>query len=107
VIAVRPLGAGLHPYALITYYEPAPRAMTVAQINAQGAYPDYTGDQEHGVWPWDLETGADGITRVKLTFSRRGLYYVQVYLDTKPAPRSGGADTRGKIQASGLVVRVE
>ena len=40
-----------------------------------------------------------------MRFSRAGLYYVQVYLDTaKPSGRS--ADTRGKIQASGLVVRV-
>ena len=106
-VAVRPLREGLWPYAVITFYEAYPRAMSVAQVNAQGAYPDYTGTQEHELWPWDLKTGADGITRIPLSFSRRGLYYVHIYLDTKPPATGGSAGTQGKIQASGLVVRVE
>jgi uncharacterized protein YkwD len=105
-VAVRPLKEGLFTYAVITYYEPFPKAMTVAQVNAQGAYPDYTSVQEHTIWPWDLKTDGEGATRIPLTFSRAGLYYVQIYLDTKK-PSGGGADTRGKIQGSGLVVRVE
>jgi uncharacterized protein YkwD len=105
-LAVRPLRPGLYTYAVVTYYEPVPKAMTVAEVNAQGSYPDYTNVQEHSVWPWDLATDESGLTRIPLTFSRKGLYYVQVYLDTKRFT-SGGADTRGKIQASGLVVRVE
>jgi uncharacterized protein YkwD len=106
VLSFRPLRTGHYPYAAITYYESLPRPMSVGQVNAQGSYPDYTGVQEHTIWPWELETDDAGITRVPFTFSRRGLYYVHIYLDTKPHT-GGSADTRGKIQASGVVVRVD
>lgn len=105
-VAVRPLRPGLYTYALVSYYEPVPKSMTVAEVNARGSYQDYTSVQEHAVWPWDLVTDQGGVTRIPLTFTRKGLYYVQVYLDTKKYA-GGGADTRGRIQASGLVVRVE
>jgi uncharacterized protein YkwD len=105
-VAVRPLRSGLYAYAVVSFWEPFPKPMTVAQVNAQGSYPDYTNTQEQTIWPWELQTDAQGVTRVSLTFSRAGLYYVQVYVDTAK-PTGGSADTRGKIQASGLVVRVE
>jgi uncharacterized protein YkwD len=105
-IAVRPLREGLFAYAVITFWEPFPKAMTVAEVNARGSYSDYTSVQEHTLWPWELVTDEAGLTRIPLTFSRAGLYYVQVYLDTKK-PSGHSADTRGKIQASGLVVRVD
>lgn len=105
-VAVRPLATGYYPYAALTYYEAMPKAMSVAQVNAKGSYPDYTDTQGNELWPWDLETGADGVTRITLSFPRAGLYYLQFYLDTKK-PDGQSASTEGRIQASGLVVRVQ
>ena len=34
--------------------------MTPGEINKKGAYPDYTDEQVHGVWPWDLEKYKNG-----------------------------------------------
>ncbi|MGA2641012.1 MAG: hypothetical protein ABSG21_08915 [Spirochaetia bacterium] len=105
-IAVRPLKDGLYTYAVITYYEPFPKAMTVAEVNAHSSYPDFTNVQDSAIWPWELRTDGGGVTRIPLAFSRPGLYYVHIYLDTSK-PSRGRADTRGKVQASGLVIRVQ
>ena len=49
---------------------------------------------------------ASGYYDVPLALAKKGSYYVQVYLDDKPfSGRS--ADTRGKIQGSGLVITVD
>jgi len=109
-LRARPLDEALNIYAVIAYYEAFPRPMTPAQISSKGSYPDFTGSQVLALWPWDLIPYLETETRwsgIPLEFNRPGLYYIHIYLENGPLPRSGGASTRGKIQASGIVVRIE
>jgi len=59
------------------------------------------------VWPHQFTADASGAVTIQLSFKQRGLYYVQVYLDTRPYSGSGSMTTQGKIQGSGVVIRVE
>ncbi len=106
-ITVRPGRPGYHVYAFMVYYEPFPQAMSPSQINRMGSYPDYTGKTALSVWPHTFKADPSGAVTIPVSFSQRGLYYLQVYLDTKPYPGSGSMTTEGKIQASGVVIRVE
>ena len=80
--------------------------MSVAEINRKGSCGDFTQSRVLSLWPWELQSdGADRRVDIDMSFSRAGLYYVQIYLHDKPySTRS--ASTQGKIQASGIVVDV-
>ncbi len=94
-------------YALISYYAPNAKPMTPGEIIKMGAYPDFTDEQVHGVWPWDLEKyKEDDYYEVPLPFSKKGLYYINIYLSDRDISGSSGS-TEGKIQASGVVIRVQ
>ena len=106
-VTVKPISPGHHVYALIAYYEAFPQPMTPAQINRKSSYQDYTSNKALTLWPQSLKTDAEsGATRIPLQFKAKGLYYVTIYLSNQPY-KGGSSTTRGKIQASGLVVRVE
>ncbi len=106
-VTVRPVREGLHVFAVMAYYEAFPTPMKPAQINRRGSYRDYSGVTAVSLWPWEIDNDPEtGNAVILLEFNKPGLYYVQIYLSDK-AYTGGGATTRGKIQASGLVVRVE
>jgi uncharacterized protein YkwD len=96
---------GLWPYAVIAYYEPMPKPMTPAEISRKGAYADYSDSQAAGLWPNDLKIEDGGACSISLRFDRPGLYYVQIYLDAKDPRGATRFDTKGKIQASGIVIQ--
>lgn len=101
------INEGLYPYALIAYYEPFPVPMTVAQVERKGSYPDFTNQTAANLWPWDLMSmDEEGWTEAVLTPTRDGLYYVHIYLNDTPYTGGSSANTRGKLQASGLVIQV-
>ncbi len=80
--------------------------MTPAQINRKSSYQDYTSKKAFTVWPWSLKTDAEsGVTTIPMRFETEGLYYLNIYLSKQPYG-GGSSTTRGKIQASGMVVRV-
>lgn len=109
-IRVRPMDEAYNIYALIGYYEPFPGPVSAQTISRRGAYPDYTNSQVLALWPWDLIPHLDTETRwsaIPLKFDRSGLYYIHMYLHPGDLPTSGRVSTRGKIQASGLVIRVD
>jgi len=108
-IRARPIHDSFNMYAVIVYYEDFPRPMSAEQVSRKGAYPDYTASQVLALWPWDLLSLREETSRwsrIPLEFDRPGLYYLHIYLSREELPRSGGASTRGKIQGSGVVVRV-
>jgi len=47
-------------YALIAYYEPKPKPMTPAEINAKSSYGDFTDTQAMALWPFQLKRKDDG-----------------------------------------------
>lgn len=96
-------------YAVIVYYEDFPSPMSAEQVSGKGVYQDYTVSQVLALWPWDLlnlRRGTSRWSRISLQFDRPGCYYLHVYLSRRQLPRSGVASTRGKIQGSGVLVRV-
>jgi uncharacterized protein YkwD len=106
-VPVSPLRGGDIVYAVIVYYEPLPVPMTPAQINRMGSYPDFTGSQAIGLWPWDLEKYKNGkVYSIPVRFTRPGSYYMNIYVSDTPYT-SGRAATEGKIQGSGVVFRVD
>lgn len=104
-VKVKPTDPKRIVYAVVVYWEPLPAAMSVAEINARSSYPDFTAQTVQSLWPWQLSRGEDGFWSVALQLPKKGSYYVQVYLDDRPFS-GGSADTKGKIQGSGLVLLV-
>ncbi|GAF05506.1 hypothetical protein JCM21142_104243 [Saccharicrinis fermentans DSM 9555 = JCM 21142] len=93
-------------HMILVYYEPFPTAMRISSINKQMKYDDYTKDLVHKVLPWQLpQTNAEGISELEFSFDKKGLYYLQIYLDNT-AFTTGKASTKNKIQASGIVIQV-
>jgi len=106
LIVVRAMDPSFYIYALSAYYEPIPAPMTPQQINRKGSYPDYTEVRALSLWPWELEKHRQGdVFHIPVSFEKKGLYYVQLYLSDQPYSTTS-ASTRGKTQASGLVIRV-
>ena len=109
-IKVKPLSPELFVYFAVVYYEDFPRPMSPAEINSRGSYPDFTDKTVLTLGPWDImREDSSGAYNIPMKLAERGLYYVQIYLsDTEYDPKSTSAvSTEGKIQASGLVIRVE
>ena len=107
VISFKPLSRKYHVYALLAYYEPAPEPMTPYKINRMGPYEDYTPENGVAIWPWEISRYRSGsYYTVPLIFPEDGLYYIHIYLDDEEFSGSSGS-TEGKIQASGIVIRVE
>ncbi|TLX77431.1 CAP domain-containing protein [Labilibacter sediminis] len=96
-----------HLYMALAYYEKKTGKMSVAAINRKKVYNDYTSELTHQILPWNLpQQNNEGYTPLRFTFTKKGLYYIQIFVDDKPY--SGGkATTKNKIQASGVVIEVE
>lgn len=103
-MTLEPIDARKQVFAVVVYYEPFPEPMTPNQLNKTSSYLDYTSDIEFSLWPEDINFDQEtGYCQVPMKFSRRGLYYVHIYLNgTKPGQKF--FTTQGKIQASGLVI---
>jgi len=105
-VRVKPLAPSAVVYAVVVFWEPLPTPMTASDINSRHSYPDYTDATVASIWPWELAKGeSSGSWSFPLAFPKKGSYYVHVYLDDKPY-KGGSADTRGKTQASGIVIFV-
>ncbi len=105
-ISVKPHN-NLHIHICLAYYEKFPSPMSIRSINARSTYKDYTNELYHKILPWDMEkTDEDGYTPLQFNFSKKGLYYIQLYLSTDPF-KGGKASTKDKIQGSGIVIVVE
>ena len=107
-LSFKPLNDKHIPYFVIVFHQPVPRSMTAAQIDKIDAYHDYTDKEYLNLGPWEIpHPNEDGFTTLKLNFDRKGYYYVQIFLSDTPHKKGGRASTKGKVQASGVVIHVK
>jgi uncharacterized protein YkwD len=95
-------------YYLIVYREEFPSAMTPAQITKKGGYEDYAGEEYLKIAAWDLSSYRSGTSyKIPLTFSKEGLYYIQIYYDKNEITKPSSLNTKGKTPSSGIVIKVK
>jgi hypothetical protein len=92
---------------IIIYWEKIPQPLKVAQLKKTGSYDDYTNEQYLSIPAWELVKFRNGNTyTIPLKFSKEGLFYIQIYQDKKEITKPESISTKGKIQASGIVIKV-
>ncbi len=98
---------GEYLYYLVAYREGFPQPLTVEQINRKGSYEDFTAEQYLSMPAWDLASFRNGQEyRIPLTFSKEGLYYIQIYTDKREITGPASVNTKGKVPCSGIVIKV-
>ena len=103
-VTVRP---GKHLGIVTAFYEPVPKSMSVAQVKRRGSYTDFTNTQASTINPLKVQDYRKGNTyTLPFEFARPGLYYIQVYEEDRPYRLGTKYSNAGKIQGSGIVVRV-
>jgi hypothetical protein len=106
-ISVKPISDDHSLYFVNAYYSSFPSAMTPNQINRKNSYSEHSANETLRLAPWELpKKDSEGWTNFTFTFTKSGLYYLNIYLSKKPWTE-GGFSTRGKIQASGVIIQVE
>jgi uncharacterized protein YkwD len=94
-------------YYLTAYRDEFPQAIPPAKLKNKGGYTDYTNEQSSRLNPWDLAQYRRGnIYTIPLSFSKPGLYYLHIYIDDKEVANASSMNTKGKTQASGIVIKV-
>jgi uncharacterized protein YkwD len=94
-------------YYLIIYREKVPIPLKVAQLKKTGGYEDYTNEQYLVIPAWELAKFRSGNTyNIPLKFSKEGLFYIHIYQDKKEIIKPVSLNTNGKVQASGIVIKV-
>ncbi len=94
-------------YYMIVYRENWPHPLTPAQIGKRGSYQDFTNEEYRNIVAWDLSRYRNGtIYKIPLSFSKEGLYYIQIYSDKKEITNPASLNTKGKTPESGIVIKV-
>jgi uncharacterized protein YkwD len=94
-------------YYLIVYREDFPRRMTPEEISAKGSYADFTDEQHLRMPAWDLAKFRNGSEyKIPMKFTKKGLYYIQIFSDKKEITGPTSVNTRGKTPFSGIVIKV-
>jgi len=94
-------------YYMIIYRENWPRPFTPAQIRKRGSYQDFTNEEYKNIVAWDLSRYRNGtVYKIPLSFSKEGLYYIQIYSDKKEITNPASLNTKGKTPESGIVIKV-
>lgn len=95
-------------YFMVIYRENFPQPMTPEQIKRKGSYEDYTKEQYKSLAAWDLARYRNGIMyKIPLSFTKEGVYYIQLYTDKKELTNAKSIDTNGKTPVSGIVIKVK
>jgi uncharacterized protein YkwD len=95
-------------YFMVVYYEKFPQRMSPKDISSRGTYNDFTEQTYLKVPAWELAKYRNGpFYRIPLSFSKEGLYYIQIYSDKKEITKPANLDTKGKTPYSGIVIRVK
>jgi uncharacterized protein YkwD len=95
-------------YFMVVYYEDFPKPMTPAEISRRASYPDYTNSKYQTLYAWDLARYRNGPSyRIPLSFSKEGLYYIQLFSDKKEITKQTSMSTEGKTPYSGIVIKVK
>ena len=97
---------GVYLYTLIAYRDKLPENMTASQISRRNSYNDFTDEISLTIDPWDLAPmRKSNVYKIPLSFDKPGLYYINIFIDNKEMASPSTMDTKGKIQASGVVIR--
>ncbi len=97
----------LHLFSIVVYYEPVPKPMSPRNISRRSEYPDYSDNIFLQLAPWELpQIKSDGSYDLSFIPVKKGYYYCQIFLSEKPY-KKGTASTKGKLQASGIAIKVE
>ena len=95
-------------YYMIIYRENWPQPFTPSQISKKGSYRDYTNEITKEMTAWDLSRYRNGtIYEIPLSFTKEGLYYIQLFSDKKEITKSATLNTKGKSPESGIVIKVK
>ncbi len=106
-IKVRP-ESGFYFCYLVAYKDKFPKKMTPLQLNLKKSYKDYTGKAAIIIKPWSFPNyRSDGSYKIPLRFKKPGLYYIHLYQDKKEYRTPKNFSTEGKVQGSGIVIKVE
>jgi hypothetical protein len=94
-------------YFLMIYRENFPQPLTPEQISRKGSYPDFTSEEYKTIVPWDLSRYRNGtIYEIPLSFTKEGLYYIQIFTDKNEILKPASVNTKGKTPQSGIVIKV-
>jgi hypothetical protein len=94
-------------YFIIIYRENWPQPLTSGQISKKGSYRDFTNEKYKDMPAWDLSGYRNGnVYEIPLSFSKEGIYYIQIYSDEKEITKPASLNTKGKTPESGIVIKV-
>ena len=92
---------------LIIYREKIPVPMKQPQLKKTGSYEDYSNEIYLELPAWDLAKYKNGFTyTIPIKFTKEGIYYIHIYEDKKEITKPVSISTEGKIQGSGIVIKV-
>jgi hypothetical protein len=94
--------------ALLAYYDAVPYPIDVEDAKEERTYDDFTPTVSQEILPWDMSKLRKGEEyEIKLTFKKPGIYYIHLYRDFKEETVKGEFTTKGKMQASGILIVVQ
>lgn len=97
----------LNIHFLVAYWEREPSPMSPRQIMSRSVYNDFTNNVALQIPPWEMNKYKQGDWYIiPMNFKRSGLYYIQIYSDNMEYDKGKKYSTKGKLQASGIVIRV-
>lgn len=93
---------------LVVYYEKDPSPLSPAEIASRSYYNDFTDEIVLQIEPWNTTYyRTDSWYKFPMKFNKKGLYYIQIYSSDTEYQTGRKFTTEGKLQASGIVVRVK
>ena len=93
---------------LVVYYEKDPSPLSPAQISSRSYYNDYTDKIAFQIEPWNIEDYRTGSWyNFPMSFNKKGLYYIQIFSSDQKYQTGRRFTTEGKLQASGIVIKVK
>lgn len=95
------------PYFMIIFREKLPVPLRPGQLEKKGSYDDFTEEEYIKMPPWEIAGFKKGNAyTIPVKFDREGLYYIQIFTDSKEITVPAKIDTKGKTIASGIVIKV-
>ncbi len=93
---------------LVAYYEKDPSPLSPGEIASRSYYNDFTDEIALQIEPWNTGLYRTGSWyKFPIKFNKKGLYYIQIYSSDTEYQTGRKFTTEGKLQASGIVVRVK
>jgi uncharacterized protein YkwD len=94
-------------YYLIIYRQEFPKPLSAEEISKKGNYMDYTDETYKEITAWELSRHRNGsVYTIPLSFTKKGLYYIQIFSDKKEITKPSSLTTKGKTPESGIVIKV-